>query len=89
MNRSGFVAWLLVLLIAIGGALGVGYIYRDRLGETKLGQLLHLTAAATSKDTYYCPMHPQYQSDRPGTCPICNMNLEKMPPEKRKRSTLP
>lgn len=28
-------------------------------------------------DTYYCPMHPTYTSDRPGTCPICNMNLVK------------
>lgn len=25
--------------------------------------------------TYYCPMHPTYVSDRPGTCPICNMDL--------------
>lgn len=24
---------------------------------------------------YYCPMHPTYTSDKPGTCPICNMNL--------------
>ena len=27
-------------------------------------------------------MHPQVQSDKPGTCPICNMNLEKKAPEK-------
>lgn len=26
---------------------------------------------------YYCPMHPTYTSDRPGTCPICNMSLVK------------
>lgn len=24
---------------------------------------------------YYCPMHPTYTSDKPATCPICNMNL--------------
>lgn len=28
-------------------------------------------------DTYYCPMHPTYTADRPGTCPICNMSLVK------------
>ncbi len=28
-----------------------------------------------SPETYYCPMHPTYQSDRPGDCPICNMSL--------------
>jgi multidrug efflux pump subunit AcrA (membrane-fusion protein) len=29
------------------------------------------------KEVYYCPMHPSYTSDRPGTCPICNMTLVK------------
>lgn len=29
------------------------------------------------KDIYYCPMHPEVTSDKPGTCPICNMNLVK------------
>jgi RND family efflux transporter MFP subunit len=24
---------------------------------------------------YYCPMHPEYISDRPGDCPICGMKL--------------
>lgn len=28
-------------------------------------------------EIWYCPMHPDYTSDRPGTCPICNMNLKK------------
>lgn len=32
---------------------------------------------ASSKDIYYCPMHPTYTSDRPGDCPICNMKLVK------------
>ncbi|MBI4597865.1 MAG: efflux RND transporter periplasmic adaptor subunit [Candidatus Omnitrophica bacterium] len=26
---------------------------------------------------YYCPMHPTYTSNRPGSCPICNMTLVK------------
>ncbi|MCB1178262.1 MAG: efflux RND transporter periplasmic adaptor subunit, partial [Leptospiraceae bacterium] len=29
------------------------------------------------KGDYYCPMHPEYTSNRAGTCPICNMNLVK------------
>lgn len=28
-------------------------------------------------DIYYCPMHPNYTSDKPGDCPICTMKLVK------------
>ncbi|EQA52177.1 efflux RND transporter periplasmic adaptor subunit [Leptospira kmetyi] len=34
-----------------------------------------LALCKRSKEIYYCPMHPTYTSDRPGTCPICNMDL--------------
>jgi len=36
----------------------------------------------TEAATYYCPMHPHITSDKPGTCPICGMNLEKRQSEK-------
>ncbi|WP_207622344.1 efflux RND transporter periplasmic adaptor subunit [Niastella koreensis] len=32
---------------------------------------------AASKETYTCPMHPQIIKDKPGTCPICGMDLVK------------
>lgn len=37
-------------------------------------------ALAGSGTTFYCPMHPTYTSDRPGTCAICNMNLVPLDP---------
>lgn len=34
------------------------------------------SAAVTPQKTiYHCPMHPNYLSDKPGTCPICGMKL--------------
>ncbi|MDO8684977.1 MAG: efflux RND transporter periplasmic adaptor subunit [Armatimonadota bacterium] len=32
--------------------------------------------APKGKMTYYCTMHPEVTSDKPGTCPKCNMKLE-------------
>ncbi len=32
--------------------------------------------ATPAAKKYYCPMHPTYVADRPGTCPICGMQLE-------------
>jgi Heavy metal binding domain len=30
---------------------------------------------ATAGTVYTCPMHPEVQSDRPGKCPKCGMDL--------------
>jgi membrane fusion protein, copper/silver efflux system len=35
------------------------------------------TATHTAKDLYYCPMHPNFTSDKPGDCAICGMSLVK------------
>ncbi len=39
--------------------------------------------AAHEEARYYCPMHPQIRSPEPGECPICHMNLEPIPQERR------
>jgi multidrug efflux pump subunit AcrA (membrane-fusion protein) len=33
--------------------------------------------ASSEVDQYTCPMHPQVLQDKPGTCPICGMDLVK------------
>ena len=38
---------------------------------------------STPAEVYYCPMHPDYQSEKPGTCPICNMDLVKRGPREQ------
>src|SRR4051812_20583403 len=32
---------------------------------------------AAAQETYTCPMHPQIIKDKPGSCPICGMDLVK------------
>ena len=34
-----------------------------------------LTDRAAHETGYHCPMHPTFTSDKPGSCPICNMTL--------------
>jgi RND family efflux transporter MFP subunit len=72
------IAWL----FALGALAGGVYLYSDLLKGTKFGQMIGLKHETIAKDVYYCPMHPDYKSDKPGTCPICNMNLVKKEPEK-------
>ena len=55
----------LALLIAIAG--GAGYCVWTE-------SALAAENAAPAK-LYYCPMHPSYTSNKPGQCPICNMDL--------------
>lgn len=35
----------------------------------------HSNGASGGPTVWTCPMHPQTRSDRPGSCPICNMSL--------------
>ena len=35
------------------------------------------SARSPGKTAYFCPMHPEVFSDKPGRCPKCNMFLEK------------
>ncbi|MYM67316.1 efflux RND transporter periplasmic adaptor subunit [Pseudoduganella sp. FT55W] len=66
INRRGFLAGAGLTLAAISV---VGYKY----GHVALKP----TAAPmdSAHATYTCSMHPQVVQDKPGTCPICNMNL--------------
>jgi len=42
-----------------------------------LMMVIFMAASAWAKDIYYCPMHPHYTSEKPGSCPICGMTLVK------------
>ncbi len=66
-------ALLLALLV-----MGIAYRYHEELQRTQLGMWLKRGEEASrsaAKTVYYCPMHPEYKSERPGECPICGMTL--------------
>ncbi|MGE5679789.1 MAG: efflux RND transporter periplasmic adaptor subunit [Bacillota bacterium] len=61
-------------------ALLIGIISGTMLLEgcsTKKAEGEELSEAHNHKDLYYCPMHPNVTSDKPGVCPICHMDLVK------------
>lgn len=60
---------LLIVLAVVAVASVAGFLLSRRGAQT----------AQVAEAKYHCPMHPTYTSDRPGTCPICNMDLEPIP----------
>jgi len=59
------IALATILLLLVGGGL---WIYLRTPGHAG-----HLESSAAG--TFYCPMHTNYKSDKPGNCPICSMKL--------------
>ncbi|HLF17623.1 MAG TPA: efflux RND transporter periplasmic adaptor subunit [Candidatus Omnitrophota bacterium] len=64
------------ILIAIGAVILI-------IGGISLWPKSQNQQQPAHKDIYYCPMHPTFTSDKPGTCPICQMKFVKreMTPE--------
>lgn len=61
---------VIIVAILIGAALIARTVLVPRGGQGP-------HAAQEAHATYYCPMHPTYTADKPGTCPICSMTLVK------------
>ena len=57
-----------VILAACIGVFAVGRHFTALQGTA---------ASKTAKDLYYCPMHPNFTSGKPGECAICGMSLVK------------
>jgi len=60
----------IILVVAILAAAGIFLSSRHRF-------LTGGPVAADKKELYYCPMHPNFTSDKPGDCAICGMSLVK------------
>lgn len=61
--------WLILLMVI--AAVGAGHAFAHE-GEE------HNQESTQKKTMYHCPMHPEVNQDKPGKCPKCEMNLEKV-----------
>ena len=61
------------VFLGLALACGAGFGYFMEAGSTRLA--LAGSRSKQQAQTYHCPMHPNYTSDKPGNCPICGMNL--------------
>ena len=57
---------IILLLVTVIPAIGLAMGKAPKSADVK-----------KSHDVYYCPMHPNYTSDHPGSCPYCGMDLVK------------
>jgi Cu(I)/Ag(I) efflux system membrane fusion protein len=63
----------IIAVAAVAVALGVGAFAHSTWLAHRFGAAHASAHAATG---YTCPMHPDYHSDHPGSCPICGMTLK-------------
>jgi RND family efflux transporter MFP subunit len=90
VGKERWISQILLITVAILVVAGVGlYFGRDLLSRTWLGSLFGATAEHARGEVYYCPMHPDYKSDKPGNCPICSMKLMKLEKEQEGTESKP
>jgi len=69
---------LLVAAVIMASA-GLGmYLGWDQLCRIWMGKGQGANAAQAQGDVYYCPMHPDFKSNKPDNCPVCSMKLVKL-----------
>lgn len=69
---------IVVLMLVLAAGLGWFVFFKPKTATHEAGQ------KAGAK--YFCPMHPNYTSDKPGDCPICHMRLVPVEQEEGGRS---
>src|SRR5258708_8526379 len=80
-RRRSWQSWLIALLLT--GAIGAFALFAWKPGvfqSVRDDAPKQMPKVDPQKEEYYCPMHPQQKSDKPGNCPICSMKLVKAEP---------
>ncbi len=72
LNKKIAIPLVVIILAAAAG--GGWYLWQQKSAKTVTGKD---AKAAQGKQLYTCSMHPFIIKDKPGTCPICGMELIK------------
>lgn len=79
-KATKWILWLGIPILIIIIFSGIIYLHQSRKQQP--------TSEIATHQIYYCPMHPNYTSDKPGKCPICGMDLV-LKPESEKTPAEP
>ncbi len=74
MSLNKKIAIPLIFLLIAAAAGGGWYLWQQKSAKTSTGKDAKV---AQGKQLYTCSMHPFIIKDKPGTCPICGMELIK------------
>jgi Cu(I)/Ag(I) efflux system membrane fusion protein len=72
------VRWVLFGGLTLLAIVSLASFIAWRVGESRSAAPTAAAGKKSGKELYLCPMHPSYTSDKPGECPICGMDLEKV-----------
>jgi Cu(I)/Ag(I) efflux system membrane fusion protein len=84
LNRVPQRVIMAVLLVAAGFVTGYAI---SLAGQSVVGSDTHAFSETRGARKWYCSMHPQIVRDRPGLCPICEMELIPMPENQAAQAT--
>lgn len=83
MNKK---KWILIMVImaAVLALILLVFIFKADRSPGRIG--IEGKNELEEKVVYYCPMHPDFTADKPGSCPICGMSLVKRETDNAKKA---